>query len=789
MDQLHIKFTHHNTVRDKKPYTIYEIELRANNTIQWVIYKRYSHFDSLHIALTKSNLPSTIKSRLPLLPPKRLTRSLASEFVEKRKIELDEYLCKLIEVNEILHHPILLNFIECPDSVRSQLLQYNGLTNNNNTTTHLDSNNNTIQSMNEFDMNHKFGVNISQLSYDDKRIYELCYELKYHTNKVNTIKQYEEYFFNTRPKLNNNSIKHLLTGTDGNTPLYVPNNQQISAHRDSASTNASSNNNNTSVRHNNNCITLNDRQSSHNNPINDRSTPGLIHICGDISYSHVASRAALYLLVRLLDVEKNKDAALFLDIFCTLDIPILKLLNLSQHVLNELGNRTGAYKLIQLLQNNSNTNNTHTQQQTIQFIESVVSSTEAIHEYHKWYEHISTQSLSSQHTQQHTIDPTLKSISLDNGYKHIALQCFQSILSVYHDTTNWRVVQPVHSLPKLNDINEQVCVSYKKDVSKDMVIVRCSSILPYTVQQSIELIGNVRRRKEWDCKFHSGSLIQALDSQHDILHLVFKSFSSPYKYRDFCVLQSYTQTQENGYIQACRSVTHSLAPEGKEHVRAVLYPTGYIITPLKDQQVNIHTNTGKLTQTNNMNTSSASPSTNTQHSHSPSSANATPYTTSPSVPTIYFPSPQHVSLHTQTIQQLPPVIGSDSNACLLTFIAQMDKESILIVSPDLLGETNELRNNMNSIKYCLGVDYGIRTLQPSVHTHHLMTQQSTVTQPSVKTSPQHTYVNSINQQDKSIQQLAAQNNTQKYSFQPPLPVTFNNNNNSPTNLKSTNTTS
>jgi hypothetical protein len=90
LDVLRVKFTHSNTVREKKPYTIYEIEVRSSSTITWVIYKRYTAFYALHQQLLKAilSLPENQRIALPPLPPKRLTRSLAAEFVEKRKNEL-----------------------------------------------------------------------------------------------------------------------------------------------------------------------------------------------------------------------------------------------------------------------------------------------------------------------------------------------------------------------------------------------------------------------------------------------------------------------------------------------------------------------------------------------------------------------------------------------------------------------------------------------------------------------------------------------------------------------------
>jgi hypothetical protein len=67
----------------------------------------------------------------------------------------------------------------------------------------------------------------------------------------------------------------------------------------------------------------------------------------------------------------------------------------------------------------------------------------------------------------------------------------------------------------------------------------------------------LRRRKEWDLKFHKGKCIEIRHGQEyvhhadgrveplaypalavDVVHMVFKSFSSPYKYRDVVVLRA-----------------------------------------------------------------------------------------------------------------------------------------------------------------------------------------------------------------------------------------------------------
>ena len=115
--------------------------------------------------------------------------------------------------------------------------------------------------------------------------------------------------------------------------------------------------------------------------------------------------------------------------------------------------------------------------------------------------------------------------------------------------------------------------------------------------------------------------------------------------------------ENGGMIFGTRSVIHTAGPEFKDNVRAVLYPSGYVLLPLLDQPVEVHQTSG------------------------------------------------------------PALLVSDAGcACALTFITQMDRESVLIVSPDLLGETNELRQTFNNIKTCLAREYGVRTLRPSKYT-------------------------------------------------------------------------
>ena len=90
-DLLSVKFTASNAVRGKRPYTIYEIEVRSSTTMPWLLYKRYRDFDNLHAQLQKLASNKDLESGISKLnlPPKRLVRSMAPDVVSKRQKELE----------------------------------------------------------------------------------------------------------------------------------------------------------------------------------------------------------------------------------------------------------------------------------------------------------------------------------------------------------------------------------------------------------------------------------------------------------------------------------------------------------------------------------------------------------------------------------------------------------------------------------------------------------------------------------------------------------------------------
>ena len=700
-----------------------------------VIYKRYSHFDEFHQKLvaayphavsgggvagaaagaagnpggapafnpnnpTNANptsataLPNadttlngftfdaSLVRSFPPLPPKRLTRSLAVEFVEKRKNELQDYLRAILDTPYLMHSPIVLKFLEVPDSVKPMLIAAasHAYRNTAGETIEVAGGASGTGGAAKNPIQNSLLSNSSHKSYEERRILELIASLKFHPNKVAAIKSFEDYFFDQRPRLTSELIRLLFQGKSGSD-----------------------------------------------------GDGGLIQTSGDLLYSHVAARASLYLLVRLLDVEKNKDAQLFLDQFGHIDHNVLKKMKLEQHIISERGNRLGAFRILSILKSIS------AAQQASggggrggphEFtVESIVNDSWAVAEYHRWADRFSA-SMNNTNGETANDHSSMNSAMLQsmaalnsnaNSFKEMAAKCAEEVMQIYRDKDGFRPVRLCLDLTNGNsngimnsnqaanttngtnnssgafspsgssssssslgntltvnspsstsgpsspsastvDINNEVLLEYKK--VKDTFIVKQTVLLPYKTSDIGMVMNDTNRRKEWDLKFHTGRLLQLLDvnTSSDIVHMTFKSFSSPYKYRDMILLRSSSNIERSGQLHSFRSTIHADAPETKDSVRASLYPSGHVLMPV----------IGQISDC---------------------------YDTSRS-----------------------QVIGSSQEACLVTSIWSMDKEAILIVSPDLLGESNELKQSLLNVKNMLNKECGYRTLRASHHTQSISAQ-------------------------------------------------------------------
>lgn len=88
----------------------------------------------------------------------------------------------------------------------------------------------------------------------------------------------------------------------------------------------------------------------------------------------------------------------------------------------------------------------------------------------------------------------------------------------------------------------------------------------------------------WDKKLIDRKVVTQLDADHFIMHEVYKSFNSPYKFRDFLVMRSFREQQLSDepkkYFVVWSSITnYNKMPESAEKLRCVLYPSGFEIRP------------------------------------------------------------------------------------------------------------------------------------------------------------------------------------------------------------------
>jgi hypothetical protein len=708
---LRVQFKNYSTVREKRPYIIYEIEV-GTTIHSWVIYKRYSDFYTFHQQLLRL---STHSGDVPgenidqadakliqalVLPAKHIVNSMAVEVVEKRKSDLEGYLKMVLNIRPLRQSNIVHTFLEVQESVRPMLKS----TLNRDTQDRKDAE----ESLENY---HK------SFNAEERRIRELIRAMQtpasnfeHKTHKVAAVRTFEQFFFDERPQIDAEQIRLLLLGTGPN------------------------------------------------------GDGGLVKTCGDFRYSHVASRAALYLLCRLLDVEKNKDALAFQREFLNLDPNILKQMELQVHIL--AGNRLGAFRLVSLLSSS-------TDRKTPSIpVEQIIVDADALTHYHRWAERNSQQVVS--HVNE-TKEKSLKSLNvIDDGtlesqtaatvaelravltiaetfslqsssqssaknsdgswatpYSHhtpasspISSQPSPMLLpfaagkahesggsTVSDQATPWRVVKAMVALPwddpkssetnfllrsgavpnrtnfapdtgrdskqagvvmhgmgrggnrqavsdkKINSdsslaLLNMVQVQYRKNIARDLVQMVASCTVPFPPSVVATLLKDIRRRREWDVKFVRGRRLERLSENSDVVCMVFKSFSSPYKYRDFCFLRAAVVDEDGTHVLAAKSILHRAGPEQKDNIRAVLFASGYVLSPLE------------------------------------------------------------AGHHTK-----------------LSFITQMDKESVLIVSPDLLGETNELRQSMLNITTVLQ-----RDMQPDRRANGL--GKSPASAPSSASAPQ-----------------------------------------------------
>lgn len=127
----------------------------------------------------------------------------------------------------------------------------------------------------------------------------------------------------------------------------------------------------------------------------------------------------------------------------------------------------------------------------------------------------------------------------------------------------------------------QVC--FKRDIERDITIIRTTTLYHCTPQELVHILYDAEMLPLWDIKVHSCSIITKFNSTTDLIHIVYKSFSSVYKFHDLCLLRSIISLSDNGYCIVLYSVNHPNCPEKKDYTRCYFNPSGYIITPIPNR--------------------------------------------------------------------------------------------------------------------------------------------------------------------------------------------------------------
>lgn len=99
-----------NKVSDlsQRTFTTYTIDV-AFNDMTWQLSRRYKEFAALHDQLARKYPDSA--AALPLLPPKHIFTPREGEFVDRRRVQLEQYLHQLLADPVLSNDVILMSFL------------------------------------------------------------------------------------------------------------------------------------------------------------------------------------------------------------------------------------------------------------------------------------------------------------------------------------------------------------------------------------------------------------------------------------------------------------------------------------------------------------------------------------------------------------------------------------------------------------------------------------------------------------------------------------------------------
>jgi len=355
----------------------------------------------------------------------------------------------------------------------------------------------------------------SHLSPEQQEIHKLLRQMSLGQHRVRAIQSFTDFFFEHRPRLNPRDIDMLLKGND--------------------------------------------------------SHPGIIKNCGDSYYSTVSRRAALALLVRLLDIERNKDANNFLNRFCELRETVLRELSLEQHI-TSMHNQLDAFKLVYIIKRRS----PHLARELLK--------SDMLEQQYLIWERLQAEAPIP--VLEHKAESQVEAENLaDRSFEAIGVSCWEKVREVIQDTEDWKQAD----LDKTENVEVQC--QYKMMESKAMepeewrmkAVLRGVPAPPKKIAE--RMFSN--QQTGWNRRIVKTEVIKTLDDRHKLVYQVFsKPFYSAdsHNQRDFCLLETFREENPNTYWLLYTSVDHRAFPEPKDCIRTISKPIGWKISPTKGSQ-------------------------------------------------------------------------------------------------------------------------------------------------------------------------------------------------------------
>lgn len=114
---------------------------------------------------------------------------------------------------------------------------------------------------------------------------------------------------------------------------------------------------------------------------------------------------------------------------------------------------------------------------------------------------------------------------------------------------------------------------------------RIEMLVHISASQAFSLLSDLRRRHEWDSHYESAELVQQVDEDDAIYHVLSQTLSRENKPQDFVILASRRKPCSRGdpYVVAFRSVTLPTHPASSTYTRGETLCSGFCVWPESEE--------------------------------------------------------------------------------------------------------------------------------------------------------------------------------------------------------------